>query len=785
MNSRFQLAGVCGVAGVLLLSGHHPLPPPDPPPGPTVVGSHAVHVDDETLPLAAGRMSSLRGASLQSLLSADRAPRRGINREPFGVLSAQSMLANLEDLTAIGRGGFWRNSGSAGERQAFDLLASRVGEFGTLRAMGATVERTGFRLPLAAELWEAALSVEIGGTVWSVPAGALTGNREDVVRALRYDSDGHLGDTDRDPVVVEGAVRVIRTRAELDSLPAGGLSGAVAFVDFALFDRGVVTSDQANAAASTLLAKQPAALVLVTRYSNTRGVSHGTFLGDVSAFALMSDPAPVPTVSVKLEDLAAAGADDWAEVASIERAEVRWDADIVAPAASQYLCLTIPGQDRSRAVILGAHLDSPNTPGALDDGSGSVVLLEVARALNQSRTRPASDAVLCWFGSHERGLYGSSNFVLSHQELLDRSIAMLEIDCLTHPLDGIDSVLVLMGQSYAAFGDTRLLFQGALQQAAAGRGAAAYPWAVTGIVSDNSTFGPFAVPNSDLIFSSEEMTETHIDGHLHDPYDDMPLARLHERELADMARIALSAVLDLGATQPGLHVTPPPTRKAVFVASHTEHAAMTPAYQTMAAMALAWEGFDVDVVPYGQALGPADIADADLVVALPVLDFPNQTTGFEAYDEQWSATEIDALTDYVRLGGLLVLPNSAHRLVSGATPYDANEDWPDVNDLATAFGVTFVDRRLAGTSATVVANHALTQGVGTLTLASANGVAFQAPGALMLAQAGSEPAVALVRHGPSGGEVLVLADHRVLGGSSDTSPNITFFRNLARHARSR
>ncbi|MEW6337037.1 MAG: M28 family peptidase [Acidobacteriota bacterium] len=782
MKTRAQCVCVSALAGALLLAGQERLPFPHLPGTSRAEVAARSGTDEEALPLSVGRLGPVRAASPDRYDGAPRLPRSLVNREPFGALSAATMLANLEALTSIGRSGFWRNSGSRGEREAFEFLAARVEALGTLRARGATVERTGFRLPLAAELWEASLRIEVGDSVRDVTAGALTGNREDVVRALRFDSDGDLNDTDRDPVVVSGPVSVVRSRAALDAVPAGGLAGSVAFVDFALFDRGVVTSDQASAAATTLLATRPASLVLLTRYSNTRGVSHGTFLGDVSAFALLSQPAPVPTVSVKFEDLAAAGIEDWEGVSSIRQAQVRWDADILAPGSSQYLCLTIPGEDRSRAVILGAHLDSPNTPGALDDGSGSVVLLEVARALDVSRTTPASDVVLCWFGSHERGLYGSSNFVLAHQDLLDRAIAMLEIDCLTHPLDGIDAVQVLMGQSYAAFGDARLLFQSALQQTAAGHGAAAYPWAVTGVVSDNSTFGPFAVPNSDLIFSSDEMVETHVDGHLHDPYDDMPLARLHDRELGDMARVALSAVLDLGAAQPDLRVTPPPARRAVFVASHTEHAAMTPAYQTMAAMALAWEGFDVDVVPYGRSLGPDDIADADLVVALPVLDFPNEITGAGTYDEQWSEDEVTALEDYVRRGGLLVMPNSAYRLVSGIAPYDANEDWSDANALASVFGVTFLDRRVAGATATVVGTHTLTQGVGSLTLASGNGVAFQAPGARVLAQVGGDPAVALVQHGPAGGEVLVLADHRILGGSSDSSPNIAFFRNLARYA---
>ena len=41
-------------------------------------------------------------------------------------------------------------------------------------------------------------------------------------------------------------------------------------------------------------------------------------------------------------------------------------------------------------------------------------------------------------------------------------------------------------------------------------------------------------------------------------------------------------------------------------------------------MALAWEGFDVDTVPYGQAVTAADLEDADLVIALPVHDYPSE-----------------------------------------------------------------------------------------------------------------------------------------------------------------
>ncbi len=88
-------------------------------------------------------------------------------------------------------------------------------------------------------------------------------------------------------------------------------------------------------------------------------------------------------------------------------------------------------------MILGAHIDSSNTPGALDNGSGSTALIEVAQALDRSRTIPPIDLYLVWFGSHERGMYGSANFASANSEIIDRSLAMLQMDCLGRPVEEI------------------------------------------------------------------------------------------------------------------------------------------------------------------------------------------------------------------------------------------------------------------------------------------------------------------------------------------------------------
>ncbi len=697
------------------------------------------------------------------------------------LVSEERMLADLERLTRIGADGLFRTSGTSGEREAFEWLAGRVGELRWLAALGATVERPRFRVPLASEVRRAEVSVTIGGVERAVAAHALQGHRDVLSLAQRFDSDGAANDARPDPVTVEGPVRVVRRLADVAGLPAGALRGTIIVADYALLDRGVVTSAEAAAAAAALLAPSPAALLLVTRFSNVRGEAHGSFVGDVNALASVSSVPPVPTLHVKLEDLATAGIDELGELERISRARVTWDADVVAPGESQLLVLRVPGEDPSRAVVVGAHLDSPNSPGALDDGSGSVALLEAARVLDAAGARPPVDTVLVWFGSHERGLYGSSVFANANAALLGRSVAMVQLDCLTHPLDGMTGGLVSEGASYRAFGDARVPLPAALSSLSTRAGVSLAPVEISGIVSDNSSFEGFDVPSANTILLGPEMAEVHVDGHLHDPYDDVPLARLHGDDLVDFAAVALTAVLEL-PKGPSLRLTPEKTARAVFVASRTEAVHMTPAHLGALGQALAWEGWAVDVVPYGTPVTAEALAGAGLVVVLPVVDYP-PPGGVAPYDERFSTEEVAAIAAYARNGGFLVLAGSAALLRYGTTMLAENEDWNDVNDVAGELGLTFAGVTLPGRTASVTASHPLVAGVGTLTLIESNGFSVRAAGGTVLARAGAEPAAVLVPAG-SGGEVLALGDFGILGGRG-AAPNLPFLRSLARYARER
>ena len=80
-----------------------------------------------------------------------------------------------------------------------------------------------------------------------------------------------------------------------------------------------------------------------------------------------------------------------------------------------------------RIIVIGGHMDSvdPDVPGANDDGSGSAVVIELARVLSQRKNE--STIVFALFGGEEAGLQGSRYFV-DHFPDLKRVSLMLQID---------------------------------------------------------------------------------------------------------------------------------------------------------------------------------------------------------------------------------------------------------------------------------------------------------------------------------------------------------------------
>lgn len=84
--------------------------------------------------------------------------------------------------------------------------------------------------------------------------------------------------------------------------------------------------------------------------------------------------------------------------------------------------------------VLGAHLDSVNlfpwlpAPGADDDGSGTVTLLESLRALGKAGWAPESSVEFHWYSAEEGGLLGSQAIASAYQQNHIDVQAMLQMD---------------------------------------------------------------------------------------------------------------------------------------------------------------------------------------------------------------------------------------------------------------------------------------------------------------------------------------------------------------------
>jgi carboxypeptidase Q len=77
-------------------------------------------------------------------------------------------------------------------------------------------------------------------------------------------------------------------------------------------------------------------------------------------------------------------------------------------------------------VVLGAHLDSWDLgTGTTDNGTGSIVVLEAARALQKLGLRPTRTIRFALFSGEEQGLNGGRAYVTSHKDELPRTSAAL------------------------------------------------------------------------------------------------------------------------------------------------------------------------------------------------------------------------------------------------------------------------------------------------------------------------------------------------------------------------
>jgi carboxypeptidase Q len=80
-------------------------------------------------------------------------------------------------------------------------------------------------------------------------------------------------------------------------------------------------------------------------------------------------------------------------------------------------------------ILIGAHLDSWDFgTGAQDNGSGAISVLEVGRALMSLGKTPRRSVRLALWGGEEQGILGSYAYTQTHQDELDKCVAVLNTD---------------------------------------------------------------------------------------------------------------------------------------------------------------------------------------------------------------------------------------------------------------------------------------------------------------------------------------------------------------------
>ena len=86
-------------------------------------------------------------------------------------------------------------------------------------------------------------------------------------------------------------------------------------------------------------------------------------------------------------------------------------------------------------VTVTAHYDSvPEGPGAYDNMSGGAMVMEAFHHFAEHR--PARTIEFIWFGSEEKGLVGSRNYVKSHEKEMGRHVLNLNVDLAGQLLGG-------------------------------------------------------------------------------------------------------------------------------------------------------------------------------------------------------------------------------------------------------------------------------------------------------------------------------------------------------------
>ncbi|HEX8088517.1 MAG TPA: M20/M25/M40 family metallo-hydrolase [Blastocatellia bacterium] len=110
--------------------------------------------------------------------------------------------------------------------------------------------------------------------------------------------------------------------------------------------------------------------------------------------------------------------------------EFQYENKVTGPLQVNNVIAEIAGREKpDEWVIVGAHLDSWDYgTGAQDNGAGTAMVLEAARAIAQLPQAPRRSIRFALWGGEEQGLVGSAAYVRAHSAELGKCVAALNTD---------------------------------------------------------------------------------------------------------------------------------------------------------------------------------------------------------------------------------------------------------------------------------------------------------------------------------------------------------------------
>jgi Zn-dependent M28 family amino/carboxypeptidase len=218
----------------------------------------------------------------------------------------------------------------------------------------------------------------------------------------------------------------------------GNVTARVVAVDFSSASSGCEDSDFAGftTGAVALMRRGGCTFSQKTRIAEAHGAAAALIANDgspgrtapISATLFGSSSIPVMVVS-------AAVASELASLAQIGPVNVRIVLTVTTSIVrAANVVADLPGR-KPGVVLLGAHLDSvANGPGINDNGTGTALVLEVARQARRLHVRPRHGLRFAFWGAEELGLIGSSSYVDSLSATRrSRILGVLNLDMVGSP----------------------------------------------------------------------------------------------------------------------------------------------------------------------------------------------------------------------------------------------------------------------------------------------------------------------------------------------------------------